>query len=338
MKKQQFAILLASAFLAACGGQRESQPITQQTAAAETSMSADANTPSASASAVAAYVANTEQASQQNPQVIENKLTNPPTEVATHTLPSHRPFVVSANLTFRTDDVRKTSVAIEQLAVQYGGFVVSNQTHSTIIAHDAFKQSDGMLLNIERYVSSADLIVRVPRDKTQVFLHGLQPHITLLEKQNYVAQDIFVNMQREILTAQREQQKAQALQQLNQHATPKTADHSDKERTIENQFAAREREDEAKIQHFELKDKVDYATINLHFSQPENVMKSVRADSESLAKQYREPMWLSVKHALIASGHFLFELFLLFVKTWFVWLGALAAWYLWRKRGSSPKK
>lgn len=323
MKKQIFAVLIASALLAACGQQRESVPAQQMSAHSAAPTSADAQTVAVSASSVAAYAVEVSTVAASN--------VNPPTQITTHSQPTYRPFVITAELTFRTDDVRKTSVAIEQLATQQGGFVVSNQTSSHIIASETFKQTDGTLLNIERYTSVADLIVRVPREKAQIFLHALQPHISLLEQQNYAAQDIFANMQREILTMQREQDKAKALQQLNQQATPRTADHSDRERTIENQFATREREDEAKIQQAELRDKVDYATITLRFRQPESVMKYTVADSKTLAAQQRPPVWASVQQAFAFSMQILFELLLLILQTWFVWLGLSAAWLLWRK-------
>lgn len=327
MKKQLLAILIASALLAACGQQRESAPAQQMSAQSAAQTSADAQTAAVSASSVAVYAAEVSTVAASN--------VNPPTQITTHSQPTHRPFVITAELTFRTDDVRKTSVAIEQLATQQGGFVVSNQTSSHVSASEQYKQMDGMILNIEHYYSRTDLIVRVPSSNAQAFLHALQPHITFLEQHTYQAEDIFANMQREILTAQREQDKSKALQQLNQQS--RHATHGEREQTLDNQFQARERQDEAKIQQAALKDKVDYATIALHFRQPESVMKSTTVDSQALAAQHRPALGASLKQAMLTSWDWLFQVILFFLKTWFVWLGALSAWILWRQN-KSPKR
>lgn len=336
MKKQFMTVLVVNALLTACGGESRSYedlpqhlPLTQSTMT-DVSVAQTASAIAINGDEPLAMAENSSATQTQN-KPSENLATSD--KVVQHAQPTHRPFVITADLTFRTDDVRKTAVAIEQLATQNGGFVVSNQTQSNIVAREKFKQTDGMLLNIERYSTHADLLVRVPHEKAQAFLHGLQPHMTFLEQHNYTAEDIAAKMQREMLAAQRAKDKNKALQQLNQQS--RHASHSEREQTIDNQFNARERQDEANIEQAELKDKVDFATISLHFRQPESVMKSVVVDSKALAAQYRPSLWASLQQALVVSGQFFFELLLLVVQTWFIWVGWGVAWVLWRKRHSN---
>lgn len=328
MKPTQLSALILSIFLVSCGGQHSQTQMEtkhQNTASIQSAPVATMETASASAPS-SVDLANS-----------EHNSIHALNTIVSHAQPTHRPFMITADLVFRTDDVRKTAVAIEQLAVQQGGFVVSNQTNSHIVAKEVFKQNNGMLLNIERYQSSAELTIRIPREKAQVFLHGLQTHMTLLEQHHYQAQDVATTLQREILTAQREYDKSQALQQLNQQS--KHNPHADRAQMIDSQFTARERQDEAKIQQAEWQDKVDYATISLRFHQPENVIQSLTADAQAMAAKYRPPFWESVGQSLKESIYWLLELFLFGLKTWFVWLGLGALWFLWRKDfGQNPNK
>ncbi|ULJ64629.1 DUF4349 domain-containing protein [Wielerella bovis] len=325
MKPVALSIWILTAFLAACGGQSTHENAVQQSMAAESAPTVAAPTMTMDMAASAPIAVESSAPNQSSIQTVVG-----------HAQPAHRPFVVTADLTFRTDDVRKTIVAIEQLATQQGGFVVSNQTRSEIVAKETFKQNDGMVLQIERYTSWSELMVRIPREKAQVFLHGLQAHITLLEQHNYNAQDVASSVQHEILTAQREHDKSQALQQLNQQS--KNNPHADRAQIINNQFAARERQDEAKIQQAEWQDKVDYATISLRFSQPENVVKSLIVDSKALAVQHRPSLGVGVKQALMSSGHLLLDILLFGLRTWFVWLGLVVLWLFWRRDlGKSDK-
>lgn len=303
--------------LAACGqAPNESVPVAQKSAAV--SDLSPAATPKAVVAEAVSLPENTTLAA------------SAPNAIMEHSLPSNRAFVVNADMQFRTEDVRKTAVAVEQLAVQQGGFVVSNQTESMVVRNESFKQADGKLLNIEHYVTSSDVIVRVPRQNAMAFLHALQPYITVLEKQNYRAEDVAAMQRRQALTAQREQQHAQDLQRLGQQTASSTL--SERERTLNQQYTAREREDEAKIQQLELQDKIEFATIALHFRQPENVFKTVQLDSETLAAEYRPTVGESVQQALAYSVQALLALFLFGLRTWFVWLFMTLAIWWWRKR------
>ncbi len=340
MRHHLLTLTLLTSLLAACGGQQDAPrvaaPTTQQGAAAPTAaampQAATAAETAASASAPAVMAATAPNLPLDAPTFSASApalSASAPTSVTTHNVPYAKPFVIQADLTFRTPDVRKTAVAIEKLANQHGGFVVSNQTTSEVVNRRDFEQADGMLLRLENYISSTDLVVRIPRQNTQAFLHSIQPHITWLERQNFSADNVNVQFQRQILTAQREQQHAKELQQLNQYnrGTPE-----ERRATIAAQYQAREQEDEMKVQQIELQDKIQYATINLHFNQSEQIAKTVTPNPERVAAEYRPSIWASMKQAMISSWNHLFAIMLFLLKIWYLWATALVIWWWKRAR------
>lgn len=350
MKINKLALFVSIALLSACGAENAKrdmakvEPQTQAAAKTPTSQAAVAAPEAAvSASAVMAMAAEPDVASPEPAAAtpMENPSSDPaparqsnspapavsasaPTEIITHAVSSTRPMVITADLTFRTPDVRKTALAIEQLAAKQGGFVVSNQTNTDMVSSQAFEQSDGMLLIIENYVSKTDLLVRVPRQNAQTFLHSLQPHIDLLQAQNFSAEDVGSLLQRQLLAAQREQQRSKDLGHLNQY----TRGNQDERRaTIEAQYQAKEQEDEARIQQSELQDKIKFATINLHFSQPEQLVKHTKPNPEAAAREHRPSFWQSAKLAMLSSWHAILAIVLFLLNTWFVWAAIVGGIY-----------
>lgn len=243
--------------------------------------------------------------------------TSEPNAPITHTLPSHRPMIISADLRFRTTDVRKTAVAIEQLSTQYGGFVVSNQTQTNIINHYQTEQSDGTLLQLDYYISQTHLTVRIPNQNSQSFLHALQPHIQLLEKQHFSATDISSAMQRQLLATQREQHHAPTPSPQQVHL----------------------QEDEAKIQQAELQNQIQYATIELHFRQPEQFVKNTLITPHTAAAQYRPSFWQSAQQAFASSWLAISYILLFLMKIWYICLMImlLAYWFYRYKKSVRPQ-
>lgn len=347
MKKQFIILSTATALLAACGEAPRtpvSPDATTQKQAAETTntttplatentpQSASAPHPSMVAAVASMVAAQPIVATPATPEMASAPaLASAPTAITTHNLPAHRPFVITADLEFRTTDVRQTAVAIEQLASKHGGFVIHNQTSSHIVSSRKFEQSDGLLLFIDNYLSRADLTVRVPRQNAQAFLHDVQPYITLLENQKFAAEDVTASLQRQILAAQREQQRNKDLQQLNWQS--KAAQH-DRRATIEAQYQAREMEDEAKIQQTELQDKIQFATINLHFRQPEQIIKHTTPNPTAVAQAHRPSFWASVGVALASSWQMILSIILFIFEIWYVIVGALLLLWWQRKRAN----
>lgn len=340
MKINQLAILVSIALLTACGQESKREFISGEQTQATTASQPMTVAPEAvmSASAVMAMAAEPESVAaaplnnNSSASAPAHQLGSPalavsasaPTEIITHAVSSTRPMVITADLTFRTPDVRQTALAIEQLAAKQGGFVVSNQTNTDMVSSQVFEQSDGMLLIVENYISKTDLLVRVPRQNTQTFLHSLQPHINLLQAQNFSAEDVGSLLQRQLLAAQREQQRSKDLSHLNQY----TRGNQDERRaTIEAQYQAKEQADEAQIQQSELQDKIKFATINLHFSQPEQLVKHTKPNPEAAAREHRPSFWQSAKLAVLRSWNMMLAIVLFFLNTWFVWAAIVGGIY-----------
>ena len=155
MRHHLISIAILSVLLASCGDTTKRE-FKAASSPASIAASASATTIIATASGIATWSASAPAASQ--PPVAAST----PNGVITYATPSNRALIITADLTFRTSDVRKTTVEIEQLVAKYDGFVVSNQTRSNIINRYQTEQPDGMLLNLDYFASETDLTVRIP--------------------------------------------------------------------------------------------------------------------------------------------------------------------------------
>lgn len=283
--KQLLIVGMLTAALAACSGAEQRQqnyikPTTQSVAE-----NYDATIPIAAVSNTATTQ------SEANITTTDTVLTNRPipplqaNNLITETV-SGRQMVVSADLNFETENVRKTVSAIGDLAKKYTGFVVFSQIDTYTNGTQNYPKADGNILYITRYTHEGNMTVRVPRDKSSEFLRDLQQHIVFLDKETFKSEDISLTLRKQALEAQRQQELAIKLDQVNKKNKTNTSLQQQFEDNIRAQFDAKARENEAILQEEYWRDKVQFATITLRFRQPEAVMQQLLPNPEAIAKQH----------------------------------------------------
>lgn len=243
-----------------------------------------------------------------------------------------RQLAVTADIDFQTTDTRKTAADIETLTAKHGGFVATNTINADIRSTDSFPQTDGTLLEISRYTYRADLVVRIPTDNASEFLRDLQAHITFLNNQHFSAEDVSLDLRRQALEALRQQQLADQLADVKQSEEP--SDKKDSAQVTRWQFDAKAQQEYAELEKAYWQDKVDFATIQLHFNQPETVIRRSRPNPEALAKQSEPPFFAQIL-PMLEKGWYLFQnILLITMAAWPLWLLIALVWFgrrFWRQ-------
>lgn len=247
-----------------------------------------------------------------------------------------RQLVVEADIAFKTENTRQTVAEVEELTLQYGGFIEKSGIFASVSDEQTYPQQDGVLLVIRRYGQTGDMTVRLPKDKTADFLRDMQKHIVFLQEQNFSAADVALDLRRAALEAARQRELAERLQN-----TADSSEKSDKSGTSDvqvRQSDARAQREYAELQRAYWQDKVDFATVRLRFEQPEAVFRYTRPDSDAEARQYAPGFWQSVG-VMLKQGWVGFLRGILFLfALWPLALLAVISLFSWRKIKRMKKK
>ncbi|HST45220.1 MAG TPA: DUF4349 domain-containing protein [Luteimonas sp.] len=242
-----------------------------------------------------------------------------------------RRFIRTARAEFMVADVYRSALAIEDLVAQHGGFVASNAITSDVGRTRRHGRGNGRALELAEYTTRGTLEVRVPGARTQAFLRALARQMVFLDSRTFEARDARLEILRQTLAVQRNQQAQQALGDV---AAPagKPGARAD---VLTAQAAARAARDEAEVARLEFEDRVALATLELVMRQPPRV-RSIEVVDTDAAFRRAGPGFLSRAGQSLAVGWVgLLDLVVWMLGAWPLWLAAvagLAAWIHRRRR------
>lgn len=305
MKTQSLSLVLCL-LLAACGAETESrtaQPMSAANVVAAAEIAASAPQPAAAS----ALTADT-QTLINLPEAAERRLS------------------VQADIMFRTDNVRKTSQAINDLTAKYGGFVLRNNINSHTEAEQDYRLTDGNMVRITRYQSTGDSLIRIPRLQAAAFLKDLQPHIRLLQSQQFEAEDLEWSLLQQTLAGERHRRHAERVDAL----PAKRSDAEQGKNLAAESSEIQGRQDEARLQQAILQDRASFANIALHFEQMPLLHRENFSDTEYMAAQLRPPFAVRLLASLTAGWDMLITVLLWLLRFWWLYLMIAAGVSGWR--------
>lgn len=245
---------------------------------------------------------------------------------ATYTDTSRR-FIRSGDLRFRTDDVVRTSFAIEQLIARAGGYVASthlstevNQRYQTPISADS-------LLETTKFNVINRITVRVPSAVLDTTLRSLIGFVDFLDHRTLSATDVRIALLRDKLTTKRLARHTERLSEAidEQGKKLKETVHAE-DRLIDRQVQA----DEAALNTMELEDRIAYSTLTLDIYQREEVRRELRPNEQNIAAF--EPSFFSKAGEALHDGwELLQDITLAGIRSWSAILLAVVAVFLFRR-------
>lgn len=277
--------------------------------------------------------------------------------------------ITKADLTFETEDVRTVAVEIAKLTYQYRGIVADNRIFYLNDPAQHYKHSEGKTLELTRYSYKADMVVQIPREQTQNFLIAIQKYMTVLKSEVKTTQDLLTDMRLKALfnayqkqqadaTAQHEPlveeaslpqlpspQNGLAIQQQISLAEAASAVAASlpaavTENTVLTAQAAAPAPSKWKYQNeFDTlqrrywQDKIRFATIYLHFSQPIRVDSRVLPNTnlDTLVGQYRPGFGHQLAPMFREGWSGFLSVVLFFIGVWPLALGLPLVWLGWKR-------
>lgn len=241
-----------------------------------------------------------------------------------------RRFVRTANVEFRVEDVYRSALAIEDLAVQQGGFVASNAITSEVDRVETRPNGDGRVVELATYTVRGKLQVRVPSERAQAFLRALASHVEFLDRRTFEASDAQFDLLRQRLAQDRHQQAQRSLRD----ASAGDGKVGEKVDAIEARASAQAQRDEAAIARATLEDRIAFATIDLSLYQSPQVRRTERVDVDAVVRDNGPGFFARLGHALREGWHGGLALIVALAYLWPLWLGvalALVGLRAWRR-------
>lgn len=318
--------LLALLFLIASCSKREMSSHEAEITAAAPAMDEAADAAAAAAPAPAPAESQ-ETSALQAPGVTAAQLAS---DVVVQADPQRR-FIRTAQAEFQVKDVYRTALAIEDEVAKQGGFVVDNDIQSQVQRVQSRPLGNGKRLELAEYRLRGALTVRVPSERTQVFLRAIVSQMEFLDRRQFTARDAQFDLLRQQLARQRAQDAQQELGDSVQ-AGGKLGDKAD---AIQARGEARTSRDEAVIAQKEFEDRVAFSTITLSLSQDVQVRRSERVDVDAVFRDNGPGFFRQLGDALAVGWRGGQQAVVALATLWPLWLVLLAmviGWRRWRRK------
>lgn len=242
-----------------------------------------------------------------------------------------RRFIRTAAADFQVKDVYRTALAIEDEVAKQGGFVVDNDIQAQVQRVQSRSIGNGKRLELAEYRLQGALTVRVPSERTQVFLRAIASQMEFLDSRNFNARDAQFDLLRQQLARQRAQDAQQELGAAVQ-AGGKLGDKAD---AIQARGDARTSRDEAVIAQKEFEDRVAFSTITLSLSQDVQIRTRERVDVDAVFRDNGPGFFRQLGDALAVGWRSGQQAVVALSTLWPLWLVVLAVvigWRRWRRK------
>ncbi|GAA0310866.1 DUF4349 domain-containing protein [Psychrobacter aestuarii] len=237
-------------------------------------------------------------------------------------------LLVNMRADFKVKDVVDSSIAIEKLTQQQGGYVAESLI-SNVETGSRDYEVDGKQIRLTNYYRQATMTVRVPKENVDTFLTAMRKQVVFLNEQAFSAKDVTLDIYREQLAAQLNTDISAALseQQLENESTKTQRGNI---HTIDRTYNARARADYAKLQRLAIEDKVRYSTIELKFNQPVSSYKEVTQSMTQLMIDERPSFGSQLSNQLYKGWETLRTALLVLAEGWWLLVFAGVLYLIYR--------
>ena len=237
-------------------------------------------------------------------------------------------LMVNMRADFQVKDVVKSSIAIETLTQQQGGYVADSLINNVEQGSREY-EADGKHIRLTTYYRQATMTVRVPKENVNTFLTAMRKEVVFLNEQAFTAKDVTLDIYREQLAAALNTDISTELseQQLDNEDTKTQRGNI---HTIDRTYYARARADYAKLQKMEIEDKVKYSTIELQFNQPVSSYKEVTPSMTQLIIDERPSFGSQLSNQLYKGWETLRTALLVLAQGWWLLVFAGVLYLIYR--------
>lgn len=265
-------ILLCGVILSSCSKKMESNEVSQE------------------AAPIAADMANerpeklepdTTPATEQKPEVILN------TQVSD--AESTRRMVREASVNFTAQDVIKTTLAIDKMTFEAGGFVEKKNIDFNVTAIQTQKITDGKIKVFEKVDPVALMTVRIPSEKAAIYVNQLLPLMHFLNQQQYSAKHYELKLLEEKI---------------------------DQSQVVPSPTRNPQLSEISRLTQLEVQDRVRFSTIHIYINQPSTIRERIDVDVNDVARLNGDSFWVRAWNGIQQGWHFILDFVVILITIW----------------------
>lgn len=240
---------------------------------------------------------------------------------------SNKKFVRTADIIFRSKNVAKTTVKIEDATTKFGGYVTYTNLESVINDKTETRVSQDSILETIKFTVKNDVTIRIPNTRLDTLIKTIAKEIEFIDSRTIKADDVTL----QLLTNEMARKRGSS----NQNRIANAIDNKGKKLNQiidaeENLDQKKENNDARKLENLSLNDQVNYSTISLQIYQREVIQNALFASEKSINK-YRPHLGLQLWEG-VKTGWFMLESILAFIiQLWAVFLLVFLAWFTYKK-------
>lgn len=280
MNNKLLVALLSCVILAGCS--KKEQPVEDASPVTETTATAaDVDAAATAAESAGPAEANSTPVTEQKPESILNPTVNP--------VEQNRRMVREAQVAFSAQDVVKTTLAIDKLTVETGGFVEQKNIDFQVTDVQTQNIADGKIKVFEKVLPQAEMTVRVPSEKAADFVNQLLPLMYFMNQQQYSAKRYELKLLEEKI---------------------------DQTQTVSSNTRHAQLSEIARLTQMETQDRVRYSTIALHINQPTLVRERIDVNINAVARLNADSFWKRAWNGVQYGWQFVLDLLVFLITIW----------------------
>ncbi len=229
---------------------------------------------------------------------------------ASENKPSERSFVRSAEMKFKVNDVKKSTVKIEDVIKKRNGYVSLSNIYKTNESSQTTSLSRDSALEITNYNLECEMNFRVPTSSLDTVLKEISKEIIYLDSRVIKADEVSFEMIKNNMQAQRANEYANEIDKAR-----KSKGEMNENTSVDNITNQKEIRDDAKLNQMILKDKIAYSDVHLIFYQKQGKFIEKIA-LEKAIKQYEPPFYSRAWNNILNGFDIFEEVILFFLNIW----------------------
>ncbi|MDQ6469052.1 DUF4349 domain-containing protein [Flavobacterium sp. LHD-80] len=240
---------------------------------------------------------------------------------------SKQKFIRTADIKFKVKNVVKSTYAIENAVVKFGGFVTYTNLQSNI--HDQIKTkiSQDSTLETTKYSVENNITIRVPNTQLDTVIKSIAKQIDFLDFRVIKADDVSLKLLANQLSQKRSTVSEKRVEKAIDSKGKKINDIIEAENTLANQ---KEANDNRTIDNLSMQDQINFSTVTLQLYQNETIKQEITAGEKDSA-YYKPNLGIQIIDALKSGWYILQEILVFFLNLWPFILIGLGGFLLYKK-------
>lgn len=238
-------------------------------------------------------------------------------------------FIRTANITYKTKNVRNTTYFLEKSVTGLGGIVTYTNLYSNIENVKKVAVSNDSSLKITTYQVNNDITIRVPKHHLDSLLKIISTTVVFLDHRVVSAEEISL---KELKNQLEQNNMANYQVQLKEAIANKDGKINNVVDAYDNMLQKQKLEDEALIRNLELDYEVNYCLVQLSIYQNTSIDKEL-VENEMNIEEFEPSFGTKLTESLENGWKAILSFVVVIANAWFLLLAfAIIGGFFWRRK------